>query len=151
MVVVCLASERKHPLYPLTPARTVSRSFEKLACLIALLDRLPRVTVEMELCDLKVISARRATDALSWRDSGRQRYMSTKCLCVGAVAKCYSVCRQWLLDEKIAWATHMCGGAREQIRNQASPRAVSFLECRIVTVGYEVLIKHPPMSMSDNV
>jgi hypothetical protein len=149
MVVVCLASERKHSLYPLTPARTVSRSFEKLACLIALLDRLPRVTVEMELCDLKVISARRATDALSWRDSGRQRHMSTKCLCVGAVAKCYSVCRQWLLDEKIAWATHV----REVLvkKAQASPRAVSLLECRIVTVGYEVLIKHPPMSMSENV
>ena len=126
MVVVCLASERKHSLYPLTPARTVSRSFEKLACLIALLDRLPRVTVEMELCDLKVISARRATDALSWRDSGRQRHMSTKCLCVGAVAKCYSVCRQWLLDEKMAWATHVRGEppsvAREVLVNKANKR-----------------------------
>ena len=114
MVVVGLPSERKHPLYPLTPARTGSRGFEKLARLIALLDRLPRVTVEMELCDLKVISARRATDALPWRDSGRKRHMSTKCLFEGAVANCYSVCRQWLLDEKIAWATHLRGTPNER-------------------------------------
>jgi hypothetical protein len=46
-----------------------------------------------------------------------------------------------------------CTHVREVLvkKAQASPRAVSLLECRIVTVGYEVLIKHPPMSMSENV